>query len=237
LEANCPEFTTPGDHPGCGDFVGLGDAAGHDLTASGVYGTDKSGAYVVAIARAKSDTSTLWAATRRGRVFISKNADGPAGSVTFSRIDAGPNLSASSLPTPRRFVAGIVVDPTNPNHAYVAFGGYNNATDGVTPAVPGHVFDVVYDPNTGKATWSSLDRGNGPLGDMPINTIALDEQTGNLYVGTDFGVLTQLGHSGFWQPAANGMPMVAVSGLTLDSQHRVLYAATHGRAIWSLKLP
>jgi hypothetical protein len=32
------------------------------------------------------------------------------------------------------------------------------------------------------------------------------------------------------------LPTVAVSGLTLDSKRRVLYAATHGRAIWSLQL-
>jgi hypothetical protein len=243
LEANCPEFTTDGANPACGDFVPLGDPSGHggltaagNLTASGAYGTDKSGGYVVAIARASSDNSTLWAATRRGRVFISKNANGPAGAVTFSRIDAGANLSATSLPTPRRFVSGIQIDPANPNHAYVSFGGYNRATDGVTPAVPGHVFDVLYDPLTGQATWTSLDRGNGPLGDLPVNTLALDQMTGRLYAGTDFGVVSSIGTSGKWQNAAGGMPTVAISGITIDSKRRVLYAATHGRAIWSLQL-
>ena len=236
LEANCPEFTTDGADPACGDFQPLGSSTGHDLTAKGVYGTDKDGGYVVAIARTPSDTSTLWTATRRGRVFISKNADAAAGSVAFTRIDAGTGLSASSSPTPRRFVSGIVVDPKNPNHAFVSFGGYNNATDGVTPPVAGHVFDVTYDPKTGKATWTSLDRGNGPLGDLPINALALDAKTNRLYVGTDFGVLVSVGKSGMWRPAAAGMPVVAISGLTLDSKNRVLYAATHGRAIWSLQL-
>jgi hypothetical protein len=244
LEANCPEFTAAGNKPGCGDFVALGDPSGHggttaagSLTAAGVYGTDKAGGYVVAVARTASDTSTMWAATRRGRVFITKNVDATnPGSVTFSRIDAGANLAAGSAPTPRRFVSGIVIDPKNTNHAFVSFGGYNAATDGVTPAAPGHVFDVLVDPTTGKATWTSLDQGNGPLGDMPINSLALDEKTNRLYVGTDFGVLSSVGRSGVWRPAAAGMPMVAVSGLTLDSKNRVLYAATHGRAVWSLQL-
>ena len=71
---------------------------------------------------------------------------------------------------------------------------------------------------------------------MPINALALDAKTNRLYVGTDFGVLVSVGNSGKWRPAADGMPMVAVSGLTLDSKNRVLYAATHGRAIWSLQL-
>jgi hypothetical protein len=244
LEANCPEFFVGGDTPGCGDFVPLGDPAGKggigsasDLTSpSGSYGADKSGGYVVAIARASGDTSTLWTATRRGRVFISKNADGAAGSVSFTRIDAGSALSSKSLPTPRRFVSGIVVDPKDPNHAFVSFGGYNEATDGVTPAVPGHVFDVTYNPKTGQATWTSLDNGNGPLGNLPINALALDSKTDRLYVGTDFGVLVSVGRSGMWRPAAAGLPSVAVSGLTLDSKNRVLYAATHGRSIWMLKL-
>jgi hypothetical protein len=234
LEANCPEFTTPGDQAGCGDFVPLGDPSGlggvgttGDLTAAGVYGADKSGGYVVAVTRAASDHNTLWAATRRGRVFISKNTDAAnAGAVTFTRLDS---LSAA---TPRRFVSGIVVDPNNPNHAYVSFGGYNAAT----PGQPGHVFDVMYNPLNGSATWTSLDRGVGPLGDLPVTTLALDKKSNRLYAGTDFGVLTQVGNDGFWSQAAPGMPMVEVSGLTVDPKNRTLYAATHGRAVWSLQL-
>ncbi len=71
---------------------------------------------------------------------------------------------------------------------------------------------------------------------MPINALALDSKTNRLYVGTDFGVLVSVGRSGMWRPAAAGLPTVAVSGLTLDSKNRVLYAATHGRSIWMLKL-
>ena len=35
----------------------------------------RTGGNVAALARASSDTATLWAATTTGRVFISKNAD------------------------------------------------------------------------------------------------------------------------------------------------------------------
>jgi hypothetical protein len=245
LASHCTEFQAIVP-PDCGDVVPLGDPSGKgglgtpgDLTAAGVFGTDKTdanGRYVVQLARTPSDKSTLWVATRRGRVFISKNADAAAPAVSFTRIDAGPGLSATSSPTPRRYVAGIVVDPANANHAFVAFGGYDGATDGVTPPVAGHVFDVTYDPITHKATWTSLDRGDGSLGDQPVNTIALDEQTNRLYVGTDFGVLVSVGKSGKWRPAADGLPMVAVSGLTYSAKNRTLYAATHGRAMWALKL-
>ena len=243
--SHCTEFQ-PGLPKDCGDFVALGDPSGKggvntpgDLTST-LYGTDKRTAandYVVAITRASSDKSTLWAATRRGRVFISQNADAAFGSVSFTRIDAASAVSSKSVATPRRFVSGIVVDPKNPNHAFVSFGGYNEAAAADFPtAVPGHVFEVTFDPKTGKATWSSLDNGNGPLGDIPVNSLALDAQTNRLYAATDFGVLVSVGNSGIWRPAAAGMPVVAVAGLTLDSSHRVLYAATHGRGVWSLQL-
>ena len=67
-------------------------------------------------------------ATRLGRLFISKNADPGAASVTLTRIDTAAQLV--------RFISGIAVDPTNSNHAFVSFSGYN----GYTPATPGHVF-------------------------------------------------------------------------------------------------
>src|SRR5436190_14798396 len=73
LEANCPEFTTSGANPACGDFVQIGPAGATNLTASAAdyRGTTRAGGNVAALARAGSDTSTLWAATTAGRVFIS----------------------------------------------------------------------------------------------------------------------------------------------------------------------
>jgi hypothetical protein len=232
LEANCPEFTTFGGQDGCGDFAPLGDPSGQggtgtagDLTGPS-YGADKhfGNDYVVRVARTESDSTTMWAATRRGRVFISTNANAAAPAVSFTRVDTPAQ--------PTRFVSGLVIDPGNRYHAYVSFGGYNAAT----PATPGHVFDVVYNPATHTATWTALDRGTGPLGDLPVTDLALDAKTGRLYAATDFGVLTQVGRSGFWWLAAPGMPVVEVAGLTLDSKNRVLYAATHGRSVWSLQL-
>src|SRR5437899_4221878 len=77
LEANCPEFTTPGNNPACGDFVRIGPAGATNLTSSSAAdyrGTTRSGGTVGAFARTTKDTGTLWVATTTGRVFISKNA-------------------------------------------------------------------------------------------------------------------------------------------------------------------
>jgi hypothetical protein len=238
LEANCPEFTTAFNQTGCGDFAPLGDPSGNggpgspsDLTSSN-YGADRQGGYVVAIARTKADHSTLWAATATGRVFVSQNADDSnAGAVTFKRIDG------SSSTAPGRFVSGIVVDPSNPNRAWITYTGYNANT----PSQPGHVFQVDFNPTTGTGTWTDIDNGTGPLGDLPVTSITRDDATGTLYVGTDFGVLADTPSSngtfdGNWRPTADGMPQVEVTDLHIDSASHTLYAATHGRAIWQLSL-
>ena len=51
------------------------------------------------------------------------------------------------------------------------------------------MFQVDYNPTTHTATWTYIDNGLGPLGDLPVTGIARDAQTGTLYVSTDFTVL------------------------------------------------
>src|SRR5438067_6005244 len=99
LEANCPEFTTSGANPACGDFVRIGPSGATNLTGSAsptpdFRGTSRAGGNVAAFARTTKDTGTLWVATTTGRVFISKNADAAAGSVTFTRLDTLPDATA-----------------------------------------------------------------------------------------------------------------------------------------------
>jgi hypothetical protein len=224
LDLHCNEFTGDFSVP-CGDWAPLGGPAGPgkpgDLV-SALYGPTKGGSYVVATARAPSDTNTMWVATRRGRLFISKNGNAANPTlVTFTRIDGAAQ--------PRRFISGIAVDPVSPNHAYVSFSGYN----AYTPATPGHVFEVTYDPGSGTAAWTDV---SYDLGDQPITGIAFDPESGDLFAATDFGVLMLASGGGNWRPAATNLPPVAVYGLTMDADARVLYAATHGRGIWRLKL-
>jgi len=222
LESNCNEFFGTFTLP-CGNWVAIGE----DLAGT-TFGSDKnpgSAGYVVAVERAPSDHGTLWAGLRRGRVFVTSNADNatPA-SVVFFRIDTAA--------TPTRFVSGIAVDPGNPNHAFVSFSGYN-AYATASGTATGHVFEVTYNPTTHTATWTNRDHN---LGDQPITDIAFDWNTGDLFVSTDFGVNLLRSGDTQWVPAAGSLPAVAVYGLTINSNARVLYAATHGRGAWKLDL-
>src|SRR5205085_2817782 len=108
LDQHCAELG--GDLPftgACGDWLAIGE----DLSSTS-FGTDKApGQYIVALRRAPSDTATLWAGLRRGRVFVTSDADDAPTTVTFYRIDTSAQ--------PERFVSGIDVDASNPDHAFI----------------------------------------------------------------------------------------------------------------------
>jgi hypothetical protein len=201
----------------CGDWQRLGV----DLTGDS-FGSDRDGQYIVATERAPSDTSTLWAATRTGRVFVSSNADALPADVQFSRIDKST--------TPGRFVSGIAIDPGNPDHAWISYSGYN----AYTPTTPGHVFDVLYNPSTHSATFTDISHN---IGDQPVTGIAEDRVSGAIFAATDFGVMELAAGSNSWTRAGSGLPFVSVFALRVADGARVLYAATHGRGAWKLALP
>jgi hypothetical protein len=220
LEENCNEYTGTFQHV-CGDWKPIGAGTKGNLTST-FYGRDKLGHYVVATERSGGDTGTLWAGTRVGRVFVSKNANAPRQQVSYRRIDTPVQ--------PERFVSGIAIDPTNSNHAFVSFSGY----EAYTPGQPGHVFEVTFHAGTGTATWTDI---SANIGDQPVTDVAFDDRTGDVYVSTDFSVLRLEDGGSVWVEAATGLPPVATYGLTIDTSGRVLYAATHGRGAWSLALP
>jgi hypothetical protein len=202
----------------CGDWEQI---ASPSLNSS-LRGT-RSGGSVAAIERTKGDTSTSWAGTSVGRVFVSKNADAdPAGAVTWTRIDTAVQ--------PGRFVTGIYIDPANPNRAWVSYSGFNANT----PTTPGHVFEVVFNPGLGTAAWTDI---SYDLGDMPITDVVRDDVTGDLYASSDFGVSRLVSGSTSWTLAAPGMPQVEVAGLTIVPSERKMYAASHGLGAWLLNLP
>jgi hypothetical protein len=212
LDEHCNEYT--GDFTvTCGDFKPIGG----DLT-SATFGSDRTGGVVAAVMRQTTDRGTLWAATNAGRLFTSFNADIAPKHVTFSRID--------SASTPARVISGIAIDPVDSRHAYVSYTGYA----AYTPTTPGHVFDVSV-PTSGTPTFTDI---STDLGDMPITALVLDASTGDLYAGTDFGVVTRRAGTTHWTPVGKGLPYVAIFQLRITPDG-LLYAATHGRGIWTLK--
>ena len=220
LEANCPEFTTSATQAGCGDFVIIGDGSPSTQLNSAAWGT-RSGGAVAWIARTSQNTGTMWAATSTGRVFVTDNANDPAASVHWTRLD-----SSTTGNSPNRAISSIHVDPTNPDRAWISYNGYTINT----PTRPGHVFEVVRSGTT--ATWT--DRSYN-LADLPATAVVRDDLTGDLYAGTDFGVMRLANGATTWT-TTGGMPAAEIAGLTIVPSSRVLYAATHGLGAWAYEL-
>jgi hypothetical protein len=215
LDKYCNEVT--GDYANrpkpCGDWQPLGGKAG-DLSGGDVDN------YVVAVERATSVGShTMWAATRKGDLYVSTNANAPdPKAVKFKRFD-------EKLGLPNRFVSSIAIDPSNPNHAYLSYSGYSAYSPG------GHVYEVTVNPKTGSGTAKDL---SADLGDQPITDLVYSPSAHSLYASTDFGVVTRTLGTNAWV-ATTGLPKVSVFGLTLDEGAHQLYAATHGRSVWRLQ--
>ncbi|MBA2558510.1 MAG: exo-alpha-sialidase, partial [Propionibacteriales bacterium] len=201
----------------CGDWKPTGLIP---LT-SDTYG-DRAGGAVSAVERTSADTSTAWAATTTGRVFVTHNVDARhASEVSWQRLDDDVRND------PNRFVTSIAINPKDPDQVWISYSGFS----ATTPGTAGHIFRVSY--NNRRATWTDA---SADLADLPVNDLVRDDATGDLYAATDFGVLRRVRGDDSWTVAAPGLPKVEVAGLTIVSDDRVLYAASHGLSAFRLRL-
>ena len=231
LEANCPEFTTSGANPACGDFVAdwtcwrdRSDREPRQITVELPLLVEMSRrSHAALLIRRPYGQRRRQDASSSRRMPTQRT---PA--VTFTRLDS---LAANSPP---RFVSTIFVDPADANHAWISYSSYSS----LTPTTPGHIFSVRYNPGPGTATWTNLDGSGGTaFPDFPATSVAFDSVTGDLYASNDWGVLKRAHGSTDWEVAAPGLPMVEVNGIVIATNARKLYAATHGRSAWQLTLP
>lgn len=164
-------------------------------------------AYITQIGIAPSNTAIVYTVASDG---------------TVSRGQAGVFVSVTSAPLPGRFATSVVVHPTDPATAYVAYSGFNDAT----PGAPGHVFKTV---NAG-ATWTDV---SGSLPDAPVNAVALrPDQPDEVYAGTDVGVFISLDGGDTWAKMSVGLPNAGVSTLAVNATTNLLAAGTYGRSVW-----
>jgi hypothetical protein len=154
------------------------------------------------------------------------------GLATNTKTAAHPKgeWRAVTLPdkVPNRYIGGVGIDPANPNHAFLAMNGFSRRfTEGPGAGV-GHVFETT----NGGDTWNDI---SANLPDVPTSSIK-ETKTGALVLGTDLGVLYRAPKSTTWQRLGGNFPLTTVMDVEIASDGNV-YAATHGRGIWSVPLP
>jgi hypothetical protein len=175
---------------------------------------------VTTIAISPQDDNVRIAGTRNGKLFATTTGANPMTDHTSPAMPQPHPLD----PNQRRAVARAVVDPTNANVAFVAFGGY-----GVLPGQ--HVWKTL---NLAGGAGAWFPAGNG-IPDVPVNSLVIDPGAPNIvYAATDIGVYVTVDGGGTWIPYTTGMPRVTVFDLTFQNVvgQRVIRAATHGRGIW-----
>jgi photosystem II stability/assembly factor-like uncharacterized protein len=172
-----------------------------------------SSAIIDAIGISKASADVIYASAG-GKIFVSTND--------------GASWTDQSIPGVTDHFDDIVVDPTDPNIAYVVRDRFDGA--GGT----GHVWRTI----NGGASWTNL---TGDLPDLPATSIELDVGAPGLpndlvYVGNDDGVYWSV-DQGPWKRLLTGLPRVQVRELEYQKNTGILAAATHGRGLWELSVP
>ncbi|MEV6056213.1 glycosyl hydrolase [Streptomyces sp. NPDC052107] len=158
---------------------------------------------------------------------------GPCNNQGFTRGIAVGNADGTgwhqlNLPVdgtiPNRYVSGFEIDPANAQHVYVAINGFSRRfTEGPGAGV-GHVFES----KDGGASWTDI---SANLPDVPADTVKL-LPNGGLALGTDLATFYRPAGAKNWLVLGHNLPTTAVMQLRLGPDGK-LYAATHGRGIWS----
>jgi photosystem II stability/assembly factor-like uncharacterized protein len=170
-------------------------------------GTGGTGATISTVIVAKGNSSVIYAGCSNGRVQVTTNAG-----VSWSLRTTGlPNLSVTKIAT----------DPNNPAIAFVTFSGYTTAAK-------------IYKTTDYGVSWTN---SSGNLPNLPTNCVAINPSNGNnLFVGTDLGVFSTTDGGSSWVQDVNGMANVPVVDLDYRTSDNKLFAATHGRSMYSTQI-
>jgi photosystem II stability/assembly factor-like uncharacterized protein len=169
----------------------------------------RSRAFVSAIAIAKGSPGTVWRCQSDGAVFRSADALSP--SPTWTRVDKPNELQD-------RFCLVISIDPRDPRHVFLGFGGLADQN--------------LWRTTDGGAHWTDASRG---LPRSPVRDIVFHpEKTNIVYVATEVGVYVSEDGANSWNATNQGPTKCPVFDLAVSGGY--LYAATFGRGIYRIKL-
>jgi photosystem II stability/assembly factor-like uncharacterized protein len=159
---------------------------------------------------------------------------GPCNPESFARgisTNLGGEWHQLSLPAdfPRRYISGLAIDPADPTGAtvYIGFNGFSRRWVEGPGAGVGHLWKTT----NGGGTWTDV---SGNLPDVPVNDVLLIGT--EIVVATDLGVLVSSNGGATWSRLGSNLPYTTTLDVHLGPDGRI-YAATHGRGIWSIVLP
>src|SRR5207344_1325215 len=117
----------------------------------------------------------------------------------------------------------IAVHPTDPKRAYVAFTGFGQHS--------------IYSTESAGASWNPFDAGDPDVASGPVNVLHVETKAPHrMWAGADDGVYSRLdpGPGRRWARTSPGLPNVAVYDFDVSADGQRIYAATHGRGVWTM---
>ena len=171
---------------------------------------------VSAVTVAAADSDRVAAGATDGRVYVTESGRATAEAIRWQ------------IARPREaWVTSISHDPRNPDVMYATYGGFGGA----------HVFKSA---NAGR-TWRSIDGiGDAGLPDIPVHSVVVDPgRADRVYLGTDLGVFVSDAGGDAWSVEQTGFGAVVtewLAPLVTPDGARWLFAFTHGRGAWKVRL-
>ena len=176
-----------------------------DNTGVETYGT------VFAIAESPKQKGVIWAGSDDGLVHVTTDAGKNWKNVTAA-MPGFPDWGTVSMIEPSTFDAGT---------AFVVVDAHR--LDDMRP--------YLYATTDLGQTWKRIDGGLAP--DVYLHAVREDpKKRGQLYLGTERGVMFSADHWQNWRPLKLNLPTVAVHDLIVKEDNLVV--GTHGRSIWIL---
>jgi hypothetical protein len=155
----------------------------------------------------------------RGLVLGTRTS--PTAPWSMSEV-VGPDSAAF----PNRYISGVAIS-SDQHTLYVALNGFSRRfTEG-----PGAGIGHVYKSTDGGVTWTNM----AGFPDIPANSIQ-SLSDGSLVVGTDLGVVYWKSSDSTWYRLGDNLPLTVDMDVELGPDGNI-YAATHGRGIWSIAKP
>lgn len=179
-----------------------------------------SGVAISAIGIAPSDDNVRVIGLANGGLFGTTTGANPL--VDFDPTNA----------VPAGFVSRVIIDPTNPNTAYVTLSNFAAGAQNVWKTTTLNAFAE----NNLVPTWTAASTG---LPAVPVNAFLVDPlNANNLYAGTDIGVYASTDAGATWSVFGTGLPRVAVFDMSTAGTglNRKLRIATHGKGLWDIPL-
>lgn len=174
-----------------------------DNTGVEIYGT------IFALALSPRAEGVIWAGSDDGLVHVTRDGGGTWSNVTPKGL---PEWGTVSL---------IEASPFDAATAYVVVDAHR--LDDMRP--------YLWKTGDYGATWKSL-AARLPQ-DVYLHAVREDpHERGQLYLGTERGVMMSSDDGGAWQPLHLGLPAVAVHDLVVKADDLVV--GTHGRSLWIL---